>query len=234
MREISHSSSPHVAFNAANVKHTEGLRTSGESNAAPPQDIASAMFGAHSEYSVAHDSMDVLHTATETATSLGCAGKLDALGSGVSAAGILSGLYFGVSGVRDLNKAIKDKNVTNGIEAGGHMLLGGEAAIDAARLAVQSSAITNMIGPVATGILQSPAMKMLGTAFGMAHGVVESGVGIKEIYDGYKAHDKSHIITGILDVAAGASVAAIAIGGGPIAGIALAVTFGLQMLRHYH
>lgn len=231
MREISHKHTSYVTFNNTKDVPAKGAPASGDSAGAPRQGILSAMVEAHEDCSVIHDSMDVMHVATETAASFGITGNLNSIGTAAGGAGLVSGLYFGVTGACDLKKAIESKNVMAGVEAGGHMLLAGEAAVDAAQLAVQSSAVTNMIGPTAAGIIQSPLFKGLGTAFGVAHGVVESGVGIKEIYDGYKAHDKSHIITGLLDIAAGASVAAITLGAGPVAGIALAATFAFQMLR---
>ncbi|MGV8120252.1 MAG: hypothetical protein AB2L14_10875 [Candidatus Xenobiia bacterium LiM19] len=231
MREISHKHALNVTFNNMKDAPAKGTTVSGDSAGAHRQGILSSVVEAHEDCSVAHDTMETLHVAAETSASFGLAGKLDWTGTASGAAGIISGVYFGITGAADLKKAIESKNVLAGVEAGGHLLLAGEASIEAAHLALQSSAVTNMIGPTAAGIIQSPVIEGLGTAFGVAHGAVESGVGIKEMYDGYKAHDKSHIITGLLDVASGASVAAIALGAGPVAGIALAATFAFQMLR---
>lgn len=231
MRRIAQTQPSFVTLNSKSDASKKGLSTSGESGKAEAQSLLSAVVEAHEDCSSAHDIMETLHVAAETSASFGLDGRLNLTGTASGAAGIISGVYFGVKGVQDLKKAIEKKDALEGLEAGGHLLLAGEASIEAAHLALQSSALTNMIGPTAAAIIKSPVVEGLGTAFGVAHGTVEAGLGLKEMYDGVKAHNRSHIITGILDIVSGASVAAIALGAGPVAGVALAATFALQMLR---
>jgi len=197
----------------------------------------------HKKNDLLHDAMDTVHVATEMAGSFENAGKAaGGLGKMAGAAEILggagalvSGIYFGVTGPGELREAIKKKDVARGIEAGGHMLLAGEAAVETAQLATQSSVLSSIIGPAAAGIINSPLMKLAGTAFGVAHGAAETLVGLKEMYDGYRTKDRTHFFTGLLDLAMGASMAAIALGAGPVVGLGLAAAFGIQMARlHLH
>jgi len=227
MREISKSYTPSVSFSRADRVLPKDSKDGG----ALKKGIVRDVIEAHEDCSAEHDVMETMHVASEAAVSLGITGRLDPIGVGAGAAGLISGVYFGVTGAEKLKKAIEDKNVLAGIEAGGHILQAGEALVDTAQLTVQSSAVANMVGPTAAGIIQSPVFRGLGTGLGVAHGLIESGVGAKELYDGVKAKDRSHIITGLLDIVSGAAVAGIALGGGPAAGAALAITYGLQMLR---
>jgi len=227
MREISKSYTPLVSFSRSNGVQ----QNSSKDGDALKQGLVRDVLEAHEDCSPGHDVMESMHVASETAVSLGITGNLDPIGVGAGAAGLISGVYFGVTGAEKLKKAIQEKNVTAGIEAGGHLMQAGEAMVDTAQFAVQSSAVANMVGPTAVGIIQSPVFKGLGTGLGVAHGLIESGVGAKELYDGVKEKNRSHIITGLLDIVSGAAVAGIALGGGPAAGAALVIAYGLQMLR---
>jgi hypothetical protein len=193
--------------------------------------------------SAVHDTMDAVHVSTEVAGSFGISGNSGALKSSgfsglvgklglLTAAGTLvTGAYFGVTGARDLKKGIQEKNPTLAIEGGGHTLLAGEALIDTAQAATLSSTLRSMIGPAATAIIRSPIVRLAGTTLGVVHGAAETIVGAKEMYDGYKAKDRSHFITGLLDFAMGVSVAAIALGAGPVVGVGLAAACSIQLAR---
>ncbi len=248
MDRISHTThTPHSTLRREtpppdNREHNSSL-PGGCINDTPQNALPEEIPAAHEKMDMLHDAMDTVHVGTEmagsfenigeTAASLGkMAGPLEIIGG---AGALVSGIYFGITGPGELKKAIETKDVARGIEAGGHMLLAGEAAIETAQIATHSSVLSSIIGPAAAGIINSPIMKFAGTALGVAHGAAETVVGLKEMYDGYKIKDRSHFITGLLDLAMGASMAAIALGAGPIVGLGLAAAFGIQMARlHLH
>lgn len=52
------------------------------------------------------------------------------------------------------------------------------------------------------------------TPLGVVHGVIDAGIGAKQIYDGVKSEDTAKVTKGSLGVGLGVSLFAAAIGGG--------------------
>jgi hypothetical protein len=173
-----------------------------------------------------HDAMETIHVGTEISQALKLTGGLAAApGLGT----IVSGIYFGYEGLKDMSSAVRERDVIGGIESAGHLSLASEAVIDTARWATHSSAVRNALGPETSSFMASPGVKLLGQVFGVGHGLAEVAVGAKEVVDGKKAHSKKKIISGLLNMAIGGTVAALAFVPGVPGAIALAALFATKM-----
>ncbi|MCE1245535.1 MAG: hypothetical protein LWY06_02700 [Firmicutes bacterium] len=173
------------------------------------------------------DGMKGIHVAAEVAHSAHVAG----LAAGVAVGGAaVAGLYFGMEGVRDMKRAIEEKDVTEGVKATGHLALAGQAVINTAVEASSLSAVSSAIGPAVSAALESPITHTLGLGLGVAYGAAELIVGGKEVYDGFKENNNMKKLAGTLEMGMGTAVAAIAFGGGPMAGLALTGFFAARML----
>jgi hypothetical protein len=174
-----------------------------------------------------NEGMKAIHVAAEVAHSAHAAGAIAGLAVGGAAA---AGIYFGIEGVKDMGKAIEEKDVVEGVKATGHLALAAQAAINTAVEATHLSAISGAIGPTVTAALESPLTAALGLGFGVTYGAAELVVGGKEVYDGVKEGDRFKMLTGSIEMGMGTAVAAIAFGGGPVAGVTLAGLFAARML----
>lgn len=177
-------------------------------------------------HDVMHENMEAIHIGVEMAHSAEATGLL---GAASMAGGAVSGLYFGIEGVKDMKLAIKEKNLMHGVEATGHLGLAAEAGMELAAHAAESSVGASLLGPIGHAIGHSHALHLLGAGFGVVHGAAEVVIGGKEIYDGIKVNDKKKILSGALNVGIGAAAAAVALGGGIPAGIALGAIFVTKM-----
>jgi hypothetical protein len=178
-----------------------------------------------------HDSMEAVHVGTEIGAAFQLTGKIAAA---ASLGTVAAGLYFGYEGIHDVRSAIAKKDLMAGIESAGHLSLASEAALSTAKWATQSSAVRQAIGTDATALINSPAASTLGKVFGVGHGLAEIAVGTKEVIDGRKAGDKKEIISGLLDMAIGGTVAALALVPGIPGAIALAALFAARMFMSHH
>ncbi len=175
---------------------------------------------------VLHEQMEAVHIAAEVAESFQVTGIL----AGIAGVGtVVTGLYFGCEGIKDMGTAVKDKDIPGTLESVAHLALGGEALLEAAHLATNTSCISGMLGPAGCSFLNSPAFSTMGSVFGYIHGGSEVILGGKEIYDGKKQGDKKRIISGALNMGIGASMLGLASGGGIPCGVVLAALFLTKM-----
>ncbi len=179
------------------------------------------------KHEVSHEGMEAIHVGAEVLEALEVGGLLAVAGTVGSLA---SGVFFGIEGAHDLKKAVKEKDVMGGIEAGAHLAVAGEAGLGVTAELAETAAVSGIIGHSVAAALSSPLLHVLGTSLGVAHGVGEVIVGAKDVIDGKKEHDKFKMLEGGLKAGLGVAVGAIALGGGAPMGIALAVLFGAKML----
>lgn len=179
------------------------------------------------KHEVGHEGMEAIHVGAEVLEALEVGGLLAVAGT---VGAVTSGVFFGIEGAHDLKKAVKEKDVMGGIEAGAHLAVAGEAGLGVTAELAETAAASKLLGTSVCAALSSPLVQVLGTGLGVAHGVGEVIVGAKDIIEGKKEHDKFKMLEGGLKAALGVAVGAIALGGGAPAGIALASIFGLKML----
>ena len=110
-------------------------------------------------HDILHENMEIAHVGAEIAAAAGATGLLGALGSIGCAA---SGIYFGIEGVHDVKVAVKEKNLAQGIEAGGHLALAGEAAAETIHALAGSSIAAGIFGPAASALAHSHALHFFG------------------------------------------------------------------------
>ena len=179
------------------------------------------------KHDVVHEGMEAIHIGAEVLETLEAAGALAMAGTVGAAA---SGVFFGIEGVKDLKKAVKEKNVTEGIEAGAHLSLAGEAAIGVTAEVAELGAASGILGHSVAAALSSPILHAVGAGLGVAHGAGEVILGGKDIVEGVKEKNRFKILEGALTSAIGVAVGAIALGGGAPVGIALATVFTGKMI----
>ncbi|MDQ7824278.1 MAG: hypothetical protein RDV48_15865 [Candidatus Eremiobacteraeota bacterium] len=172
-----------------------------------------------------HDSMEAAHIAGEVFKAAGTGGILAAA---AGAGSIASGIYFAIEGARDLREAREKKDLLAGIESAGHLMLSGEVAVDAARLAMQSGALQGIAGSAIAAAISSPLATAAGTALGVGHGAAEIITGGKEFLEGFRNKDVKKALAGGLTIGIGSSAAAVSLGGGLPACIALGTFFTVE------
>lgn len=179
------------------------------------------------KHEVSHEGMEAIHVGAEVLETLEVGGLLAVAGT---VGALASGVFFGIEGAHDLKKAVKEKDVIGGIEAGAHLAIAGEAGLGVTAELAETATVSGILGHSVAAALSSPIVQVLGASLGVAHGVGEVIVGAKEIIDGKKEHDKFRMLEGGLKAGLGIAVGAIALGGGAPMGIALATLFGAKML----
>lgn len=209
---------------SAHVAAPQRLQDIVEISSAPPEKRSSRM---RINRDVLHEQMEAIHVGTDVAQAFQVCG----IAAGMAGAGtIASGVYFGIEGLKDLRTAFRDKDLMGGMESVGHLALGGEVLLHSAHFATHTALVSNMVGPLGTSIVDSAAFIGMVKGFGLIHGGAEVVVGGKEVMEGAKQHDKKMMLSGALNVGIGASILAIAMGGGMVGGIALGALFLSKMI----
>ena len=180
----------------------------------------------HEDGSSVHNVMEALHVGIEASDALGLGGFIARAGTGAT---VVSGVYFGIEGARDLKEAIKKKDLVQGLEGTAHLGLAGESAAETLITVANSSILSGMIGPAGVAIAKSGAMQAISTSLGVLHGGAELVLGGREIYQGIRGKDRQKVLTGALNATIGVGCSAVALGGGIPVGVALISAFGLKM-----
>jgi hypothetical protein len=98
------------------------------------------------EHSKNHDHNGLLDTAVEGIHIAGDVIRTMGSTGGLALAAIagtgLSGLYYAVDGIKDMKEAIKERSVTLGVEASGHLMAAGHSVLEAAHCTAEKIHVT--------------------------------------------------------------------------------------------
>lgn len=132
------------------------------------------------------------------------------------ASGIL-GVVLCWAGIKGMREGIRHKDAEHAIEGVNSVVVGTRSLAATTAMAghlVQGSEVFTAVAGVAKSAL-SP--------LGVVHGVIDVGIGAKQIYDGVKSEDSGKVTKGALGIGLGASLFAAAVGGGIPAVVAAGV-----------
>lgn len=112
------------------------------------------------------------------------------------------------NGVADLKEGLQHRSLLHSVEATSSLLVGSRSL--AAGISLGSHLFPHSEWAAWTGHMAHGAMAPLG----IVHGTIDAGLGVKDVFQGWKAADRTQMTQGVLGVGVGASLIAAASGGG--------------------
>lgn len=176
-----------------------------EKFAAPPAPQHQAHAKAHHKpHHHAHHAMHGAHIVLE---SLEIAGALGAgmIGGAIGASVVTAGL--GAVGIDHVRHGIKDHDKESLTEGTGSLILAARSGL---------TALTFLGGHLEQGFFAEAvhAAHVAVPVLGIAHGVLDMGMGVNDVAHGIKSHNTHRVVRGGLGVGMGASLMVAAVGGG--------------------